>query len=154
MAEATHRANIKALIESVDDVGIVHDYLRLATELGALLDLFKTTIDDTEVIRGWQITCTAIQQEHLFKTGQFDTGNKRSFPYVIHGYFGVNDADQSEKTAILISEQVLAALTSETLFGAGILSVTPPTLTPFNYQLLGGVLCHHAEIKLTVVEIT
>ena len=155
MADATHRAEIVRLIETVDDVGLVYDYRRLATEWDKILNLFKTTIDGVPVIRGWQVTCVGIPTEGFVQTGQFNTGNRITYQYVCEGFFSVDDATESEKAAFLKAKQVQDAVTSGTLFSAadGVIAVSLPALE-FRYRNLGGVICHYAEIKINITERT
>jgi hypothetical protein len=153
MADATHRAEIVRLIETVDDGGLIHDYHRMASEWDKVLNFFKTTIGGEPVIRGWLVTCTGITPEGFVQTGAFSTGLRNSFNYSVRGFFGVDDETESEKTAFQKAREVQVALTSSTLFSAadGVIAVTLPALE-FNHSEIGGVLCHHAEITFSIVE--
>lgn len=146
MSEATIRANIKTAIESVTNVGVVYDYLRFAAEWDAFLDLFKTTIGGMDVIRGWHFTCDgfdpAQERETFGDTGYLN----RDYHYTIMGYFSLDDSAASEKTAFAIAELVVNALSNHLTGGLD----NMPTLVTFAPRTLGSVLCHFAEISMTV----
>lgn len=154
MAETTHRAELKRLIQTVSNVGNVYDYRRLANVWDDVLSLYKTTISGTDVIRAWQVTCVGALHEGFVTTGQYNTGNKITYQYVCEGFWSIDDANSSEKTALALALAVKDALTSSTLFSSNVTAVTLPSLERFIYRNLGGTICHYAEIKVNVIEHT
>lgn len=146
MSEATVRAAIKAVLEDVTNVGEVHDYERWAADWSAYLDLLKTTIGNSDVIRGWTITCESFPQERATfgVPGSID----RTYTYKLRGYFGLDDSAASEKTAMIVVEDVVEAFDDSDLASEN----EPADLTLFEPRLFGDVLCHYAEITLVVEE--
>ncbi len=154
MAEATVRARLKTILESVTSVGTVHDYERWAADWTTYLDRFKTTISSVDVIRGWTITCQSFSPVVLETIG--DQQINREYVYKIRGYFGLDDANASEKAAMLIVEDVCEALDADTTihgasyYGPGAHPMAE--LTVFEPRAYGDVLCHYAEITQVVKE--
>jgi len=152
MAEADVRAQIYDVLVAVDNIGVVHDYERWSADWSAYLDLFKTSIDGQDVIRGWTITCQSFPQEYV----QFGGSIQRSYTYKVRGYVALKDSEASEKTAIALTEDVVEALdgdstlhddSGDTRFNTG-----PADLSIFEPRLFGSVLCHYAEITLVIEE--
>lgn len=150
MSEATIRAAIKTKVEAISNIGMVYDYERWATDWSAYLDLFKTTIGGSNVIRGWTITCQSFPQKQI----TFGRNVERTYTYKLRGYFGLDDSAASEKTAMVVVEDVAEAF-NDTRFDASNDQVwnDPANLEIFEPRLLGDVLCHYAEITLEVTEI-
>ena len=144
--ESTIRANIKTAIQTVTNVGVVYDYLRFASIWNDFLDLFKTTISGSDVIRGWHFTCNglnpAVERETFGDTGLLT----RNYQYKVLGYAGLDDSAATEKTFFAITELVLEALSNHIVGGEDNI----PTLTTFEPRTFGGVVCHFAEITMTV----
>lgn len=147
--EATIRASIKTAIQTVTNVGVVYDYLRFASNWDDFLDLFKTTISGTDMIRGWHFTCNGLNPSVERETfaGTFDSGEiTRDYQYKILGYASLDDSAATEKTFFAIAELVLDALSNRITGGKDNI----PTLTTFEPRTFGGVVCHFAEITMTV----
>lgn len=150
MSEATTRAYVKSVIDGVSNVGNVHDYQRWAVKWPDYLDKFKATISGSDVIRGWTVSCQSFTQEYLIYPN--DDGKNiavRDYTYKIRAYFGLDDANASEKTAMAVVEDVIEALDANTTLHAQteFYDETPPAqLDLFEPRLFGGVLCHYAEI--------
>ncbi len=150
MAEATLRTTIYNVVNGVTNVGTVHDYVRYASDTSDFLDLFKTTISGSDVIRGWTVTCESFPQEII----QFDRGLLRHYTYKIRGYFGLDDSAASEKTAIAIVEDVVEALdANDTLHDGGTYhDASAASCDEFGHRVFGLVLVHYAEITQEVWE--
>ena len=148
MTEATTRADIVTQVESVSNIGVVYDYVRYADTWDKFLELFKTTISGEEVIRGWTITCISFNETQL---GYGDPGTvQRDYVYQIRGYFGVDDSTASEKAAMIVAEDVVETLRSSVESGSDAEGNLPAALTIFEGRIFGDVLCHYAEITLSV----
>jgi len=150
VSEATIRAQIDTTVNAVSNIGIVHDYERWAADWSNILDYFKTEISSEEVIRGWTITCESFTQT----LEQFNRGYLRHYTYKIRGYFGVDDAAESEKTAVAIVEDVVEALDADdTLHDPDTYyKMFPVDCTIFEARTFAGVLCHYAEVTLEIEE--
>lgn len=154
MAEATVRARIYTVVNAVSNIGLVYDYERWVPEWSKYLDLFKTTISSVEVIRAWTITCQSFVPVEIATMGNQKV--ETNFVYKIRGYFGLDDANASEKTAIAIAEDVVEALNADTtLHGASYAASGEHALaelTLFEPRFFGDVLCHYIEITCPVKE--
>ena len=156
MSEATTRAALKTILLAVINVGQVHDYERWSGDIPAVTLHFKATISGSEVLRGWTITCSGWTTEWLTAPEDEGPGSiNRTYTYKLRGYFGLQDAVASEKVAIGLVEDVCEALDrSEVLHDEDdYQGQTPPaTLTTFEPRMFGTILCHYAEITVTVTE--
>jgi len=157
MTEATIRANIKTLLEAVTNVGQVHDYERWASTYDVFLDRFKYDVGAQTQIRGWTITCTGMELENRPFQDASDPTDAMfylTYPYIIRGYFGVDDSEATEKSALLIVIEVLQALIEgRDSLGAGVQYVTMPVLDIYEYRVFGSALVHYAEISMNVESI-
>lgn len=144
MSEAAIRILLKAIIESVTDIGLVHDYRRMATTDKEFIDKFVTTIDNTRQVRGWQI----------YREGAAEDPHTTAAPhnYVIEGYMGIQDANATEKTFTALTEAIRTAVRSDTtLYNAGY-AHHPVQIPTQNELSFGGVLCHHAKMTLLIYD--
>lgn len=147
--ETTIRAAIKTRMEAVSNVGLVYDYQRLTTEWDNFLDLFKTTINGSQVIRGWCITCEGVTLVERETYGGNTSNYAIHYPYKIRGYFGVDDTNASEKTAFALAEAVREALSAHI---SSVALDNIPSLDTFEPRIFGDVLCHFIEISMVVVD--
>ena len=151
MSEATIRAQIKTELESVTNIGLVHDYDRLTTTWGELLARFKTTIGGGDQVRAWTI-----------QWGGFVPGDPQSVgglfvrfhQFVIRGYLGLDDSTATEKTFSALAETVSNELDgSATLHSLSTYFDTPWASVPVcEARMFGSALCHYCEINLVVGE--
>ena len=147
MTDATIRANLKTILQSVTGIGQVHDYERWSSTWDVFLSLFKTTISGTDSIRGWTIAMNGAELTPLDDEPTAAMFGVR-YSYTIRGYFGVNDAAATEKTALALSMDVIGALIAGAgSLGAMVLDAQLPQLTTFEYRLIGGVMVHYTEIS-------
>ena len=150
MSEATVRAALKNAIDTVSNVGKTYDYERWAAEWGDFLALFKTTISGTAQIRGWEV---AYRGNDAQRDPQFARQIIHAHAFQVRGYMRVDDSAASEKTFAALAESVQAAIdASVTIHSSTYLDATPATLQAFEPRSFGGVLCHYAQINITVTE--
>lgn len=109
MSESVIRADIKAIIESVASIGVVHDYWRYASDWETYVNFFKDT--STNRIYGWQIERTGTKIDVNENTGE---SYKKTHTYQITGFMSLLDAIATEK-----------------LFNAAIESVVDRMLYPY-----------------------
>jgi hypothetical protein len=139
------RSKIKALIESVPDTGIVHQYERWTADWGKFITLFKATSGE---ILGWEISRSAAPGIYL-NTVEEQINHR----YLIRGYMGLQDATETELSFNEKIEAIRDAFRSDmTLGGMNELPVG------FDCRLIeprsfGSVLCHYAEIIIEVQEV-
>lgn len=145
-------ADIVAKLEAVPGVGLVHDYERQAVDLAKFIALFKH--EPSGQIRGWEVTRRAVPEHRrgaIFRHHRF----------VLNGYLGLKDADATSKAMQELADAVCDAFRE---------AVPADPAAPWLYQngdepeespcqveriedrMFGGVLCHCAEIALSVTE--
>lgn len=151
MSEATVRASLKTILESVSNVGIVYDLEPFADTWDVFISRFKTTVSSVDMIRGWTISCEAIPAQGFVATGARDTGNEYDYEYHIRGYQGFDFETNTEKAFLLIVLAVMAALNGGIVSGT-VFNADLAQLTSYVPRVFGGVLCHVAEITQVVRE--
>ena len=159
MSEATIRAALDTIVSSVTDIGTVHDFERWSNEWNDFLTLFKTEIDSTDEIRGWEITYGGYTPSHPSIGGaswrEFGmTGRVKAHTFYIRGYLGVYDSTESEKTAAALANLVCDTLDADTTIRGSTFYYAEPANLLFESRLFGGVLCHFAQITQVVVEVS
>jgi hypothetical protein len=151
LSEATVRASIKTLLEGVSNIGLVYDLEPFAADWDIFLKRFKTTISSVDMIRGWTISCEAIPAQGFVATGARNTGNQYFYEYHIRGYQSFDYDTSTEKTFLVVVLAVMAALNGGIVSGT-VFNADLAQLTSYTPRILGGVLCHVAEIVQIVRE--
>lgn len=147
-------ADIKTRLESVQNAGRVHDYARWSPDQARFLQFFSYRPPGGEQqVRGWEITRTSAS-EHI--QGAYF----RHHVFVLTGYMGLRDADATDKKFQELVEAVCDRFRS----------AQPPAGSAWDYRdgddpdnspvqvdtielrMFGNVLCHYAEIRLSVTE--
>lgn len=142
--------DIASQLAAIPNVGVVHQYERQAADMARFIALFK---DASGRICGWEITRRAVS-EH--QAGAFF----RHHQMVLKGYLGLQDANGSS----LIFQELIDAVC------ARFRTAEPPANSTWQYmngdepdkspaqaetindRMFGAVLCHCAEISLSVTE--
>jgi ribosomal protein L30E len=151
LSEATVRASIKTLLEGVTNIGLVYDLQPIATTWDVFLDRFKTTISSVNMIRAWTISCEAIERQGQVATGARNTGNINIYQYKIRGYSSFDYETSTEKAFLIVALAVMDALDSGIVSGT-VYNADLAQLTSYQPDMLGGALCHVAEITQIVRE--
>ena len=159
MTQATQRAHLKAIIDSVDDIGQTYDHAYWAMHRTDFINAFKTTIDSSDVIRGWTMEVRSIPSEEMAWEKNTSYQNTavvlRAYQWVVRGFLGMKD--DSEKDAAALAEAVANALDldddlhdQDTYYGE-----TPPcSIDIMELRFFHGVLCHYIEISQQIRETT
>lgn len=142
--------DVKTKLLTVAGIGLVHDYERQVIDLAKFILLFK---DAAGKICGTEITRRAVP-EH--KAGAFF----RHHQLLLKSYMGLQDATASSKTFQVLVDDICAKFRV----------ADPPANAPWDYhngdnpaaapaqveiindRMFGSVLCHCAEISLSVTE--
>lgn len=154
-SEATIRARIKTVMETVTDIGQVHDYERWADDWETLLARFKSVIDDSEQLRGWTISLARLAQEvATFGDTSYGETIAATYDYHVRGFMGVDDANASEKTFAALVVSVVEAMEDDaTLAGWRIERDSPVVAVgDMAYKMFGGVLCHAVDMVVRLQE--
>ncbi len=150
MSVAAIRAQIKAVLQGVTDIGQVHDYDRWEIDWGDFLTLFKSTISGTDQIRGWTIHC---QSDGLSYPGTNNVGQFEHL-FLLRGYLGLKDATATEKAFDDLVESVQKAFLGNYTLNGSAMNAEPLQVIVKEIRQLSDVLVHYAEIQLRVRERT
>jgi hypothetical protein len=154
-AETTIRARIKTVIETVSNVGQVHDYQRYAVTWEEMEKHVVKTISGADVIRYWAISLDGLTLlSDTFQGGGFTDTMAVEYQYVVRGFMGVDDANSSEKTFVTLIMSILEALSADATLSARLLETNSPVVAEsrIEHRVLTGILCHYCEIKVVVQE--
>lgn len=143
------RAAVVATLNTVPNIGKVHDYERFAKQEGEFRTLYLHDLGGgAQQIRGWHVRRVATRRTH-------ETGASREdfITWRIRGFMSLDDGAASEKTFDNLIEAVLDAFdASAQLSALNAYVYSPngegPELEEHEPVMLGGVLCHQARIKL------
>jgi len=127
-------------------LGWIHKYERWAADWAKFLTFFKDPVSSR--IFGWEIRRGNLQSVKLGAFEQEDTHG-----YVIRGYLGVQDADQTEILFNLKIEELRGLFRGNHTMGGVCLDVGAVSVETIDERMFGAVLCHYAELRLTVAEI-
>jgi hypothetical protein len=142
-------ADIVPKLKAVPGTGIVHDYERQAADLGKFIALFKDPASGQ--IRGWEITRRAVPEHRRGATF-------RHHQFRLNGYLGLRDADATSIELQELADAVCAAFRTAGpgptwVYGNGDdPEASPCQVERIDDRMFGGVLCHCAEIALSVTE--
>lgn len=149
MSEATARTAVYNAVNGVTNKGVVYDYERWTSEWGAFLSLFRVTVASVQQIRGWEVCYRGFAAE---PPRTFSKHRERAHRFQVRGYMGIDDSAGTEKTFAALAEAVANAIdTNATLHN--FLHVSDAEIAAFEPRLFGDVLCHYAEINVTVSEV-
>lgn len=156
MSVANIRAQIKAILETVTGIGVVHDYERWAVNWADILSQFKPS--NQAKINGWMITRTETEERvHAF--GQ----NQAVHSFLIRGVYSLDDSEASEKTFQDLIEAIRERFRSNFNLNGSCQSIYPEfgewagkagiQADTVEARMFGGVLCHYCELGLGAQEI-
>ena len=147
MSLTLQRAQIVRMLQSVSGIGMVHDRERWATDWSKFLAVFTDPV--SHKILGWTITREATPST-WYTSGQAED----SHLWVVRGYAGLSDADDSESAFQDLVETVRATLRHDPTLGGTAEGISgPPAVRLFQPRLFGGVLCHYVEITFIAKEV-
>ncbi len=146
--------DIKAKMDAVTDVGVVHKYYRWNKGWKEFIEYFTyTPTNQPKQIRGWEITRIS-GAEH--KRGVYF----RHYKFRLSGYMSLQDASETDiEFQGLIDEVCNAFRNVEDQGGATWYYMdgdnetdSSPQIPVIKPKMFGNVLCHTTEIILTITE--
>jgi hypothetical protein len=150
MSVVTTRAAIKAKLESVPNIGMVHDRQRFSTRESEFKKLY---FDETQKrICGWNFS--------RVRTLEYDDGLgqvRRSIEWKLYGFMSFDDKDASEIIFDDLVESIVQSFRADSTLGGTCLATKNLDLDegPIGIQvdaittvMFAGVLCHRAELSL------
>jgi hypothetical protein len=149
--------DIKAKLTEIADIGLVHTYSRWSNDMNKFLALFSRDLGNgKKEIRGWEMTRVAAPEKK--------DGNTflRIHRIKLSGYMGLQDAEGTELIFQGLVEEISDKFrTAEPADGdaAPWWYMDGPNsrnscvqVETIDSRMYGAVLCHHADIYITVTE--
>lgn len=143
------RAAIKTVLDGISGIGMTHNRERFSADPSTYLDLFNTTISSVSQIRAWVIHRESVSPIESPVFGE----DLREHMFVLRGYQGFNDANDTYGTFQALCDTVMATLDNQTTLGVTgvtVRSVGPCSLRSFGAAQFGTVLVHAAEIAVPI----
>lgn len=143
------RVAIKDTLDNIPSIGMTHNRERFASDPSTYLDMFNTTIGITSQIRAWLILRESVTPDRDTLFGE-DT---RVHNFVLRGYMGFNDANDSYGTFQALCDTVVATFDDQTTLsvsGVEVRGVGPCSLRSFETGQFGSILAHMAVIAVPV----
>ena len=147
------RTALATLLETVPDVGEVHNRERFVVDPSKFLDLFKTEIGGTTQIRAWLILRESVQPIDETVFGEV----RHRHLFVLRGILGFQDSADTYGTLQALVDAILALLDNQTTLsvsGVIVRGIGPCTLRSFEAGQFGSVLAHVAEIEVPIETLT
>ncbi len=150
MSETAARTAVYNAVDGVADIGNVYDYERWAAFYKNEIELIKATIGGVNFVRFWTVAVSEIAQERAAYGGR----RYREYTYKISGAVGLDDAAESEKTAMALAISVMDALDTDTTIHDGNVYVNASLaqLTVSELRQIGTEFCHFIEIEQRIME--
>jgi hypothetical protein len=145
----TIRNAVKAKVEGVEGVGMVHGRSRLATNWKKYIERFF--YEATGRIQGAEITRTGFSEHRA-------TAFFRHHKFVIRVFLGFQDEAATEEIFQPLIDEICevfrtAAPGAAWIYGDGDNpEASPAQAAVIDERMFGDVLCHYAEIQLSVTE--
>jgi hypothetical protein len=150
-------ADIKSKLMKIPDVGVVHDYARWSNDMAKFIQLFARDLPaGKKEVRGWEITRVAAPEKKRGNTFF------RIHRFQVSGYMGLLDAEATDIAFQELIDTVCSKFrVAEPADGdaapwfymdgpdSGKSCVQAETI---DTRMFGSVLCHHADIFITVTE--
>lgn len=147
---ATILAAIVATMNSVPNIGAVHDYERYAKDSATLRAHYGARIDGVDQLRGWFVTRLSVRNARNGFGGPLVTTI-----WQVRGYMALNDAEASEKTFHALIQALIDAFWADQDLGGTVISTQTAdpnaaglTLEDAGPVFFSGVLCHSARLTL------
>lgn len=146
--EASVRAAIKAKVQGVTNIGVVHDYERYANAMNEFRTLYQADIAGVKQVRGWYIRRMTRRE-----SSDYQGRHEVILGWRVQGFMSLDDASASEKTFDSLVETLVDAFRAdETLGGAVDSSIVGEDaglqIEDTGPVMFGGVLCHSARGRL------
>ncbi|MFQ5915383.1 MAG: hypothetical protein ACE5JS_19615 [Nitrospinota bacterium] len=143
MSWSAIRSQLKAVVETVPGIGVVHDYQRWEIEA----DNFQTLFVSGGRINVWMITRDASREEEFAQQQNYRRHQAR-----IIGLYALDDSDATEKTFSDLLESICDTLRQKGDLNGAAESSGPPQVKRDDHARFAGTLCHYGEITLEARE--
>ena len=157
MSVANIRTQIAAVMMTVANIGVVHQYERYASNIAQLKALYFSAPHDQ--IRGWNV-----RRVNTKETGQIQQRSVEIIRWRLSGYMGLNDALSTELTMDSLIEGLRDAFKANRTLNGAVHQISMPTNVPagafgesalqlvdFGPVMFADVLCHGVRLELNTV---
>ncbi len=151
MSESLIRAQIYTILNAVTNIGKVYDYERLTADWNQFITFYKTQIGAVDQIRGCQISRKSVKEKKIV-LGIGSSSHEKTHVFLIRGFLGVSDASATEKTFNALIEAIATAFRTNKTLNSTAQDHDFIQAESIEVRSFGGVLCHYAEMTLTVYE--
>jgi len=141
---------IKAVISTVDGVGKTYTLPQRADRPEDFKDIYMVKVDGKMLVNAWIIRREAFLDTTATLPGPPVGTWFREHRFVIEGYYGAMEDNFGIFQDLL--DRIATALTKEPRLGSRVWSCSLPSVRRIDQEMFGRVLCHIAEIELTVTE--
>lgn len=152
MSLDTVRTEMKAVIETATGIGKVHDFERYTRDWRQYERLFTKE----QRVNVWQIERPSFTRFVHASKGPTNGVERVIHNFTIRGFYAIFDQFESEKTFQDIIESICQAFRNKPdLNGkAEMIKISPdsPVTGSITKEFLGAVLCHMAEINISIQE--
>lgn len=147
------RAALFAILQAVPDIGVVHAYERMASDLAKLKQLYYSNTHAQ--IRGWFIRRVQVRETGIMQPLYLEV-----VEWQIRGFMAIDDSAQTELVFDGLIESVRDQLRANdklngTVLKLGLLGAKTDRglqLEDFGPYMFGGVLCHGARLSLVTTK--
>ena len=148
------RDALVTLVESVSNVGAVHNRARFTADWSNFNTLFKATIGGVEQIRGWWVQWSGITATNVPGTGFGDDAD--IWRFTIRGVLALKDAGDTETTFNDLMLAIVNAIRASSHLGeAEVMRYSHRVTTSEpDIRQFGSVVCNYGEIYVDVTVIT
>lgn len=147
------RAAIKARLETVPGIGVVHGYSRYARRSADMVGFYQD--GDGGPIRGWHIR----RPRRTQTAGRDGRGGGSNTPrsvvnqWLMEGFLSLQDGDASERAFDELLEAIVLAFDDDDTLGGVVISCTTDQAAGVQvdvneHAMFGSVLCHRAKLIL------
>ena len=152
MSAAAIRSAIKALMLTVPDVGVVHEYERYTTDIAGIRTQYLYA--PLGQLRGWNIRRATVKE-----FGRLHNRSVEASRWQIRGFMALNDAIASELQMDALIEGLRDAFRSDDTLGGTVAQCSVPgpngssgehalQVEDFGPVMFAGVLCHGVRLGL------
>ena len=143
----TLRDAIYAVLSGISDIGQVHKQKRWSADKEKFKTAYMATIGAADQIRAWWISRLSTASAAMTKSSY-----QRDYIFQIEGFMALDDSANTEQTFQTLVDTVMDTLDAQRPNLGGADHQEPIALEAYSEVVIGGYLCHHAILRLTLVK--
>lgn len=143
----TLRDAIYTVVSGISNIGQVHKQKRWSADKEKFKAAYMATIGATDQIRAWWISRINTPSATMTRKSY-----QRDYVFQIEGFMGLDDSADTEQTFQTLVDTVMDTLDTQRPNLGGADHQEPAILEAYSEVVIGGYLCHHAVLRLTLVK--